>query len=107
MLSTTIMELELKYSSFGLQMLRSLKSQEMFKMPGRALEAFNIDHCSSTSEAIYVRSFHHRLFNRMWENRRAVLIGNPGISKTYFQFYIMHCDHLVNNINVIADKYNN
>ena len=36
-LSTTIPELELKYLSFGSQMLRSLKSQEMFKMPGGAL----------------------------------------------------------------------
>ena len=41
-----------------------------------------------------------------WENRCAMLIGNPGISKTYFQFYIMHRDHMVNNINVVADKYN-
>ena len=105
-LSKTLQRFGLEYSPLGTDLLEQLKKAKVFKLSEgeSSLKAFNIDSSdlgvdSITPQTVYVRSFYDRLFKVMWRNRRAVLIGNPGVSKSWFQWYMMY--RLINE-----DKYN-
>uniref|UniRef100_A0A1X7SY62 Uncharacterized protein n=1 Tax=Amphimedon queenslandica TaxID=400682 RepID=A0A1X7SY62_AMPQE len=64
---------------------------------------------------LYVRNFYNRLFEAMWANRgNVLLLGNPGVSKSWFQWYIMYRlvnrkerVHLSNPPTVIARQLGN
>ena len=45
---------------------------------------------SPLSSDIFVRDFYPRLFSNMWNSPRLALIGNPGISKSWFQLSYLH-----------------
>ena len=96
-LSGTLQRFGLKDSPLGTDLLQQLKKAKTFKLSEdeSAVKAFNI--CSSnfgvggiTPQTVYVRSFYDRLLKVMWRNRRAVLLGNPGVSKSWFQLYMMY-----------------
>ena len=49
-----------------------------------------LDSNSPTPGVLYIREFYPRLFAQLWTKRWSVLTGNPGISKSWFQWYIMY-----------------
>ena len=49
----------------------------------------NLGAASPDNRTIFVRSFYNRLFNKLWRERQSILIGNPGISKSWFQWYMI------------------
>ena len=51
---------------------------------------------------LYIRDFYPRLFDLLLKEKHSVLIGNPGISKSWFQWYVMY--RLVNENMVSGDK---
>jgi len=97
-LSKTLQRFYLEYSPKGTDLLEQLKEAKTFNLSEgeSALKAFDIPspHLGitprGTPQTVYVRSFYDRLFTVMWRNRRAVLIGNPGVSKSWFQWYMMY-----------------
>ena len=96
-LSKTLQRLDLEYSPPETNLLQQLKKAKTFKLckDESAVKAFNIRSSdlglvSVTPQTVYVRSFYDRLFNVMWRNHRAVLLGNPGVSKSWFQWYMMY-----------------
>ena len=56
---------------------------------------------NAATQTVYVRSFYDRLLKSLWSQRRAVLIGNPGVSKSWFQWYVIY--RLVNQVQDQAD----
>ena len=83
--------------------LKSLEKADVFKLSKgeNAIEAIRVRHPLVPGEVnpteIYVRSFYDDLFKVIWKEGRAVLIGNPGVSKSWFQWYVMW--RLVNHKN--------
>lgn len=80
--------------------LKSLKKADVFKSSKgeNAVEAIRVCHPLepgiARSTEIYARSFYDDLFKVIWKQRRAVLLGNPGVSKSWFQWtYFLrgHC----------------
>ena len=49
----------------------------------------DIQDCSVMSNCIFVRSFYKELFDRFMEEKKTVLLGNPGIGKSMFQYYLL------------------
>ena len=45
---------------------------------------------SPLGSTLYVRDFYSRLYDQLFNSRRAILIGNPGISKSWFHWYILY-----------------
>ena len=39
---------------------------------------------------LYIRSFYSDLFDAILEQKHCILIGNPGISKSWFQLYMLY-----------------
>ena len=56
---------------------------------------------NAATQTVYVRSFYDRLLKSLWSQGRAVLIGNPGVSKSWFQWYVIY--RLVNQVQDQAD----
>ena len=49
-----------------------------------------IDEESPLGSTMYVRDFYPRLYDQLLSGGRAVLMGNPGISKSWFQWYMIY-----------------
>ena len=46
---------------------------------------------SVVPNTLYIRDFYPRLFNSLRKEKRSILLGNPGISKFWFQWYMLYC----------------
>jgi hypothetical protein len=49
-----------------------------------------VDKESPLGSTLYVRDFYPQLYDQLLSDHRAVLTGNPGISKSWFQWYMMY-----------------
>ena len=88
-------------SSDGTQLLRSLKSPEIVKLclPGGDGEVttvsvrnnLNGDKSMLLQDTIFVRSFYGRLAKQLISREWSILLGNPGVSKSWFQWYLLYC----------------
>ena len=38
---------------------------------------------------IYIRDFYDRLFNTLQREKHTILVGSPGISKSWYQWYML------------------
>ena len=45
---------------------------------------------SVVPNTLYIRDFYPRLFNCLRKEKRSILVGNPGISKSWFQWYMIY-----------------
>ena len=101
-LSETIGSWNVKYNAYETSILKGLKTAQMFTVGGEdgsLIKGFDLNltlDSNAVTQTVYVRSFYDRLLKSMWSHRRAVLIGNPGVSKSWFQWYIMYL--LVNQV---------
>ena len=88
-------------SSDGTQLLKSLKSPETVKLclptdDGDVTTVSvqnNLDGEVSTllQGTIFVRSFYGRLAKQLISRKWSILLGNPGVSKSWFQWYLLYC----------------
>ena len=82
-------------SSDGTQPL-SLKSPETVKLNFGVTAVSvrnNLDGDESTllQGTIFVRSFYGRLAKQLISRKWSILLGNPGVSKSWFQWYLLYC----------------
>ena len=87
--------------SNGTQLLRSLKSPEKVKLclPADDGEVTavsvrnNLDGDESTllQGTIFVRSFYGQLAKQLISRKWSILLGNLGVSKSWFQWYLLYC----------------
>ena len=91
-------------SSDGTQLLRSLKSPETVKLclptdDGNVTavsEAVSVRNNFGSASAllqgtIFVRSFYGRLAKQLISRKWSILLGNPVVSKSWFQWYLLYC----------------
>ena len=90
------------YDSYQTNLLKGLKTAKMFNVGGEngsTIKGFDLN-CSidnnAVTQTVYVCSFYDRLLKIMWSTPRAVLIRNLGVSKSWFQWYVIH--RLVNQV---------
>ena len=55
------------------------------------LDNVKFDPYSVMPSTIYIRKFYPTLLNRLLECDYTILTGNPGISKSWFHWYILYC----------------
>ena len=82
---------DLKYSSQGTQLLKSLKRAKCIDLPElKVLELDEVDTSLQQPESqfFFVRSFYPHLFNSVLPHHRSILIGNPGIGPSTFPMYV-------------------
>ena len=99
----------LEYNSYQTSLLKGLKTAKMFNVGGEeesTVKGFDLNSNISVdnnavTQTVYVRSFYDRLLKAMLSTPRSVLIGNPGVSKSWFQWYIIY--HLANQVRDQAD----
>ena len=90
------------YDSYKTSVLKGLKTAKMFDVGGEdgsTVKGFDLNFSldnNAVTQTVYVRSFYDILLKTMWSTPCAVLIGNPGVSKSWFQWYVIHC--LVNQV---------
>ena len=91
-LSETIQrKYNLEYNSYQTSLLKGLKTAKMFNVGGEeesTVKGFDLNSNISldnnaVTQTVYVRSFYDRLLKAMLSTPRSVLIGNPGVSKSY------------------------
>ena len=92
-------------------LLQELKSARLDSLNSgiealRLSSTFNFLPKSCIGSVLYIRDFYHKLFNVVLEKRSScILTGNPGISKSWFQMYILY--RLVQNptFTVVVRQY--
>ena len=60
------------------------------RIQAMTLSGIDLDPYSPLPSTLYIRDFYSRLFKSMWAKRNTILIGNPGISKSWFQWYMIY-----------------
>ena len=88
-------------SSDGTQLLRSLKSPETIKLclptDDGDVTAVSVrnnldgDVCALLQGTIFVCSFYGRIAKQLISRKWSILLGNPGVSKSWFQWYLLYC----------------
>ena len=84
--------------------LKGLQTAKVFNIPacseqeslvrGVTVSGVEFDKYSVQPSTIYFRKFYPNLLNCLLKNRYTILTGNPGISKSWFHWYILY--HMVN-----------
>ena len=109
-LSEPLSHYGLKVDSDGVQLLKSLKTPEIVQL--RSSEQHHDRDCDVTAvtvnselfksspfpgttsevlpETILVRSFYNRLAKQLLSRRWSILLRNPSISKSWFQWYLLY-----------------
>ena len=82
--------------SNGTQLLSSLKSPETVKLNFGVTAVSvqnNLDGDESTllQGTIFVRSFYGRFAKQLISRKWSILLGNLGVSKSWFQWYLLYC----------------
>ena len=91
----------LKESKTCAQLLTDLTTAEVVPLSTEQYREANVtaitlenDHfedvSTSLSRTIFVHSFYDRLLDRLWSHLWTILLGNPGVSKSWFQWYILY-----------------
>jgi hypothetical protein len=85
-------------------LLKALKTAQVVNLPGtgesssaNSIQAVTLS-ChpnfkigkSILPHTLFVREFYPRIFDLLMKNNHSVLLGNPGISKSWFQLYILY-----------------
>jgi len=55
-------------------------------LPSAVLE----DSTSPAGPTLFIRDFYHRYFDLLRQQHKSIVIGNPGVSKSWFQWYILY-----------------
>ena len=75
-------------------LMLGLKEARIKEIPNNRVKEITfhqeIDEESPLGSTLYVRDFYPRLYDQLLSGQRAVLMGNPGISKSWFQWYMMY-----------------
>ena len=66
------------------------ETNEESLVQGITVSDLDIDTSSIQPSTIYVRKFYPALLNCLLKTRYSILTGNPGISKSWFHWYILH-----------------
>ena len=84
--------------------LKGLQTAKVFNIPacseqeslvrGVTVSGVEFDKYSIQPSTIYIREFYPTLLNCLLKNKYTILLGNPGISKSWFHWYILY--HMVN-----------
>ena len=79
------------------RLLDNLTNLEEISLGGevKALRLENSFSQDLQGNTLYIRSFYSDLFDAILEQKHCILIGNPGISKSWFQLYMLY--HFVND----------
>ena len=90
---------KLEEDELQLELLKSLKVEEGLTKFSDEIKYLELK-CQPPGERsddgnprrfLYVRNFYNRLFEAMWTGRgNILLLGNPGVSKSWFQWYVMY-----------------
>ena len=88
-------------SSVNTHLLRNLKSPETVKLclptddgDVTAVSVRNnldVNNSALFHGTIFVRSFYGRLAKQLISKNWSILLGNPGVSKSWFQWYLLYC----------------
>jgi len=49
-----------------------------------------LDSTSPAGPTLFIRDFYHRYFDLLRQQHKSIVIGNPGVSKSWFQWYILY-----------------
>ena len=106
-------QLNLKEDHNTTSILKALKTAKVFNISasgeltnkeslvqGVAVSDVTFDEYSVQPSTIYCRCFYPTLLNHLLEKKHSILTGNPGISKSWFHWYILY--HMVNE-NVVRN----
>lgn len=94
-------------------LLKGLQTAKAFDLPaeqtngeslisGVTLSGVEFDQCSVQPSTLFFRKCYPALLKRLLKTRYSVLIGNPGISKSWLHWYILYCvvnGNVVNGFN--------
>lgn len=113
-LDILLSDYQLKASFEAVKLLKGLKASRVVPLPTNEkdpdrnqqtkITAVTIndgdfdDDSSLDKRTIFVRSFYDELFKKLLGEKRSILMGNPGISKSWFQWYMMY--RICNNIDI-------
>ena len=99
-----VSELKLKQDKLTTSMLNELAganvcnisatgnvTKETSLVQGITLKGVPLDDYSIHSSTIYIRNFYPALFECLMDKKYTVLTGNPGVSKSWYQWYILYC----------------
>ena len=88
---------KLLVDSAGSSLLTDLKTAAPVDIStnGTCIQALTVDTevpegASIMPNTLYIRDFYDRLFNMIRRNMHTILVGNPGISKSWYQWYMLY-----------------
>ena len=89
----------LKEDSHAITLLKALKTAAPVDLStnGICIQAVTLDTevkipqgASIMPNILYIRDFYDRLFNMIRREKHTILVGNPGISKSWYQWYMLY-----------------
>ena len=98
----SLKDLKLYEDPFTTSVLKALRKADVQNIPYNSKEESIVrsvmlddvefdDAYSTMRSTIYIRKFYPTLLDLLLKHKRTILTGNPGISKSWFHWYILYC----------------